>query len=104
MSMATERLMWGLHPRCAYRWGRQGRSEERSWEDGLAQGLFLGGSVYPDHLSPAFLLWPWTVVLLNPFSMVESKIQKVLYLVPSLATLVRCHITAWNMKGAVRFL
>ena len=104
MSMVTERLMWGIHPKCAYGWGRQGRSEEHSWEDGLAQGLFLGRSVYPDHLSPAFLLQPWTVALLNPFSMVESKIQKILYSVPSLATLVRGHIIAWNMKGAVRFL
>ena len=88
MSMATERLMWGIHPRCAYGWGRQGRSEEHSWGDGLAQRLFLGGSVYPDRLSPAFLLQPWTVALLNPFGMVESRIRKVLYLVPSLATLV----------------
>lgn len=35
--------------------------------------------------------------------MVKPKIQNILYLVLSLATLVRSHITTWKMKKVVSF-
>nr|KAF6451820.1 complement C1s [Molossus molossus] len=47
---------------------------------------------------PNWIVNLWTVALLNPFSMVKLKNQKILYLVLWLATLVRNHITTCKVK------